>query len=216
MIFESWGFKDDVLAWLMRRCNRMVNDFTGLISVLFEEGMLPSEIRKPTMSVEIDPDKESALRDDKTVEVRKEHWESSDAFSKTFPVSVAEGELSLRVERLLAEGCRYLSTTHKLGAVFLVFSDHGPRRRIAVFGTTDLDQEEGLFREKVRETIAELGADSAMMLYWVNVLHNETSASDDPTEAVMVVARDPKGYLMGWQPARLIDGEYVFQNPRWQ
>ena len=128
---------------------------------------------------------------------------------------MAEGELSRRVERLLAEGCRCLETTGELGTVFLIFSPHWAGRRITAFGsTTWSDEEEAVHRKAVAETIAALGADSAMMLAWVDLPHREADESDEfPTEVVLVEARDAKSYMRGLQPARKLDGTYVFEEP---
>ncbi len=68
--------------------------------------------------------------------------------------------------------------------------------------------------DTVRKKIAELVADSAMMLAWVNLPHQERPGTGEVAiEAVLVVARDAKSYLMGLQPVRKIDGKYIFDEP---
>jgi len=214
-VFEDFRFRGHIWEWLVRRAHQTDNDFVGLISVLMDEGMFPTGEREANDSHETDSDAARIVKGYEIAGIKQEHWESSEGFSKAFPVIVAVGELSLRVERLLAEGCRCLSTTDELGTVFLIFSPHRIARRITAFGTAiSLDEEEALFQNTVRETITELGADSAMMVTWVDLPHQETPESGDAAcEAVMVVARDAKSYLLGLQPARKIDGKYVFEEP---
>lgn len=214
-VLESRGYRNGILEWIMRRCNRLNNHFVGLISVLLEERLSLFEPKECHDSPESDSEEDVIVRGYEISGLKPEHWSSPEGFSKQFTLSVAEGELSMRVERLLAVGCRCLSTTGGLGTVFLVFSDHFIGRRITAFGTTNsLDEERTLFQDKVRGTIAEYGADSAMMLDWVDLHHQQTPEADDiTTEAVTVVARDAKSYLRGLQPGRLIDGKYVFDEP---
>ena len=53
-----------------------------------------------------------------------------------------------------------------------------------------------------------------MMLTWVEVPQQKSVESDgEPPEAVMVVARDARSYLSGLQPARQVDGKYLFDEP---
>ena len=214
-VFELRGFRGDAWEWLKRRCNRLNNHTVGLISVLLEERLVNLAPKESNDSHKSDPDDDSFMRGHAISGIKQEHWTSPEGFSKGFPVVVAEGELSLRVERLLAEGCRCLSTTHELGTVFLIFSPHWVGRRITAFGTTTWsDEEKADFANEVRETIEDQGADSAMMLTWVEVPKQESLESDDePPEAVMVVARDAKSYLRGLQPARQVDGKYLFDEP---
>ncbi len=213
-VFENYGFNEHLWPWLVRRSHQTDNDFVGLVSVLMEEGMFPS---KPTAKhpSETVGENDVLLKGYEISGFRNKHWTSDEGFSKAFPVIVADGELSLRVERLLAEGCRCLRTTDELGTVFLIFSDNWLGRRITAFGTTTWsDEEKALMEDTVRTKISELGADSAMMLAWVNLPHEEREDSDEvATEVVMVVARDAKSYLRGLQPARKVDGQYVFDEP---
>jgi hypothetical protein len=213
--FESWGFRDDLWEWLLRRCNRLNNDTVGLISVLLDERLIASRQDEPSDSEERDNGDSSFVRAYEISGIKPEHWTSPEGFSGTFPVSVADGELSLRVERLLAEGCRCLNATSELNTVFLIFSDNFVGRRISAFGTAgSLDEERTLFQGHVKDVIAELGADSAMMIDWVELHRKQTPEADgETTEAVMVFARDAKSYLMGLQPARWVDGKYVFDEP---
>lgn len=214
-VFESWGFTGDTWEWLMRRCHRLYNYTAGLISVLIEERLVTAAPDESKESNETGSEDNAFVKGYAISGIKREHWTSPEGFSKTFPVCVAEGELSLRVERLLAEGCRCLSTTDDLGTVFLIFSSHWVGRRITAFGTTTWsDEEKVLLENQVRETIGNLGADSAMLLTWVELRHEESDESDDELpEAVMVIARDEKSYLRGLQPARKIDGKYVFDQP---
>lgn len=213
--FESWGYGNDVWEWLMRRCNRVNTHFVGLISALLEEKVVTIGSKESGNSHESDLDENYLVKGYEISGFKREHWTSDDGFSKAFPITVAEGELSLRVERLLAEGCSYLRTTGALGTAFLIFSPHLVGRRITAFGTTTWsDEEKALMKSTVRETIAEHGADSAMMLSWVDLPHREPAESGEvPTEAVLVVARDAKSYFRGLQPARKVDGKYVFDEP---
>ncbi len=213
--FKSWGFKKDVWEWLRRRCNWMDCDFTGLISVLLEEGMFPSEPEKLKKSCESKAEDDDLLKGYAISGIQRKHWSSTEGFSQAFPMSVAEGELSQRVEHLLAEGCRCLSTTKTLEVVFLVFSPHVLGKGITAFGPHGwTDSEIELMKETLWRVVAEEGADSAMMLAWIDLPVKETDEPEDrPTEAVMVVARDAKSYLKGLQPVRLIDGKYVFDEP---
>lgn len=213
-VFRNLGFNERLWPWLVRRSDNDHNHFVGLVSLLIEEGVLPS---KPTLkcSGQPLPEDDVPLTGYEIYGFREEHWTSDEGFSKAFPVSVAKGELSRRVERLLAEGCRCLETTGELGTVFLIFSSHWAGRKITAFGsTTWSDNDEAVHRQAVAETIAALGADSAMMLAWVNLPHQERADSGEvATEAVMVVARDAKSYMRGLQPARKVDGKYVFEEP---
>ena len=213
-VFENFGFSEHRWAWLVRRADHIDNHFVGLVSVLIEEGMLPSKLTMKRSSQSV-AEGDVRLRGYEISGFKEEHWQSDEGFSKAFPVSVAEGELSLRVERLLAEGCRCLETTGELGTVFLIFSPHRAGRKISAFGsTTWSDVEEAVHRKAVADTIAAHGADSAMMLAWVNLPHREEADSEEvATEAVMVVARDAKSYFRGLQPARKVDGHYVFDEP---
>ena len=213
--FESWGYRNDVWEWLMRRCNRVNSHFVGLISVLLEEKIVTIGSKESGNFYESDLDENYLMKGYEISGFKREHWTSEEGFSKAFPITVAEGELSLRVDRLLAEGCRYLRSTGVLGTAFLIFSPHLVGRRITAFGTTTWSkEEEALSTKQVRETIAEHGADSAMMLGWVDLPHSEAAESDEvPTEAVLVVARDAKSYFRGLQPARKVDGKYVFDEP---
>lgn len=214
-VFESRGFTGDTWDWLMRRCHRLHNHVAGLVSVLLEETLVTLGSEKSNDLDESGADDDTLLRRYAITGIKPEHWTSPEGFSKAFPVTVAEGELSLRVERLLAEGCRYLRTMDQLETVFLIFSSHRAGRQISAFGTTTWSEEEKvLFENKVRNTITELGADSAMMLTWVDLPQEKSAESDDqPREAVMVVARDAKSYLRGLQPVRKIQGKYVFDEP---
>ncbi len=214
--FESRGYRNDVWEWMMRRCNRLNTLFLGFISVLLEENFVSLGQEESGDSAESDRDEDFLVKGYEITGFKREHWKSDEGFSKAFPVAVAEGELSLRVERLLAEGCRCLSTTDELGTVVLIFSPHWVGRRITAFGTTTWSKkEEALLRMTVKEKIAEYGADSAMMLAWVDLPHREAAESDEvPTEAVLVVARDAKSYFRGLQPARKVEGKYVFDEPR--
>lgn len=213
-VFENYGFNEDLWGWLVKRAHQTDNDFVGLVSVLMGDGMFPSEptAKHPSETV---GEGDLLLKGYEISGFKREHWTSDDGFSKAFPITVAEGELSLRVERLLAEGCTYLGTTGALGTAFLIFSPHLVGRRITAFGTTTWSkEEEALSTKQVRETIAEHGADSAMMLGWVDLPHSEAAESDEVrTEAVMVVARDAKSYFRGLQPARKVDGKYIFDEP---
>lgn len=213
-VFESWGFRGDLWEWLMRRCCRAENHFVGLLSVLMEEGMFPPKESSADGSPKREPGN-LIIKGYEIVGMTREHWQSPEGFSGHFPAIAAEGDLSLRVERLLAEGCRCLRSTGELETVFLIFSDHLLGRRITAFGTqTWSDEEKAVCENKVRDTIAEYGADSAMMLTWVDLPRQETPKSDnEATEAVMVVARDEKSYLVGLQPAMKVDGKYVFDQP---
>jgi hypothetical protein len=214
-VFESRGFRGDTWEWLMRRCNRLNNHTVGLISVLFEERLVNVAPKESNDSHKSDRDENSFVRGYAISGIKQEHWTSPEGFSKSFPLMVAEGELSLRVERLLAQGCRCLRTTDELGTVFLIFSEHFIGRRITAFGTTTWsDEEKVLLENKARDTIRELGADSAMMLTWVEVPQQTSlKSADEPSGAVMVVARDAKSYLRGLQPARQVDGKYLFDEP---
>jgi hypothetical protein len=214
-VFESRGFKGDAWEWLMRRCNRVNNHFVGLISLLLEEKLVLVGPKRSSDSQQSDSDDDTFMRGYAISGFKQEHWTSPEGFSRAFPVIVAEGDLSLRVERLLAQGCRCLRTTGELGTVFLIFSGHEVGRLITAFGTTTWsDEEKKLFENEVRAKIKGLGADSAMMLSWVEMPHEQSPESDDEDpEAVMVVARDAKSYLRGLQPARKVDGEYVFDEP---
>jgi hypothetical protein len=213
-VFENFGFTEHLWGWLVKRAHQTDNDFVGLVSVLMEEEMFPSgpTAKRPSETV---GEGDLLLKGYEISGFRDKHWTSDEGFSKAFPVIVAEGELSLRVERLLDEGCRCLRTTDELGTVFLIFSYNWLGRRITAFGTTTWsDEEKALMEDTVRTKISELGADSAMMLAWVNLPYDESRKSDDaPMEAVMVVARDAKSYLRGLQPARKVDGQYVFDEP---
>jgi hypothetical protein len=185
-ILESRGFTGDTWEWLMRRCNRADNHLVGLISILIEQGMIPPE-----------------------------------DFSKEFPLTVAEGELSLRVERLLAEGCRRLSATGKLDTAILVFPEPSKGRPVISSSIPNTETERPLFHDKLlraalldraRKNMARFGANSVMMLDWVEV-HLSGNTDEDTTNAVLVLARDAKSYLDGLQPARQIDGKYFFDEP---
>ncbi|MFC1836413.1 hypothetical protein ACFL2Q_17105 [Thermodesulfobacteriota bacterium] len=214
-VFKRWGFTNDVWEWLLRRSNRRNNDFVGLISVLLEEGMFPPETKESNPSCESDIEGKDVPKSYEIVWVENEHSESFEGFSKAFPAIVAEGDLSLRVERLLAEGCRSLLTTNALNPVFLVFSSHFGRRRISAFGTnTWTESDKGSLRKATRRVVHEHGADSAMMLVRIDLPEKETGKSNDlPAEAVVVVARDAKSYLQGLLPAEKIDGINVFEEP---
>jgi len=213
--FEAWGFTDDVWAWLMRRCDLNYTNFLGLISVLLEEGKFPGDAKESNASDTGDPGGDHVLKGYEVFGMKSKHWKSQEGFSLMFPVSVAEGELSLRVERLLAEGCHCLQTTDEMNHVFLVFSPHPIGTRITAFRTdawTESDQTS--IKQALGLVVKEYGADSAMLLAWITIHPTPTSESaDEPREAVMVVARDAKSYLVGFQLARKIDGEYVFEEP---
>lgn len=213
--FESRGFRGDTWEWLLRRCNGDRTDFAGLISVLLEEKLVTVGINETDNSDEDDPEGNFFVRGYEIAGIKDEHWTSDEGFSKGFPIIVAEGELSLRLERLLAEGCRCLRTTGQLGTVFLIFSSNWLGKRVTAFGTTTWsDEEKVLMENTVREKMSELGADSAMMLAWVEQPHAKSAErGEEPPEAVMVVAKDAKSYLRGFQPARKVDGQYVFDEP---
>ena len=51
-IFEAHGFVDDRWEWLIQRCKHNLHDLVGLISILLEKRILPSEAQPP-LTVEI-------------------------------------------------------------------------------------------------------------------------------------------------------------------
>ena len=213
--FESRGYRNDVWEWMMRRCNRHNTLFIGFISVLLEENLVSLVQEESDDSAERFSDEDFLVKGYVISGLKRDHWASDEAFSKAFPVVVAEGELSLRVERLLAEGCRCLSTTDELTMGVLIFLPDRLGRRITAFGSpTWSNKEEALIRRRVKEKIGEYGADSAMMIAWVDLPHQESVGSEEGfTEAVLVVARDGKSYFRGLQPARKVNGKYVFHEP---
>jgi hypothetical protein len=72
-----------------------------------------------------------------------------------------------------------LSTTGELGVVFLVFSPGLIGKRITAFGTTDWsDEEKWACEQALGRVITENGADSAMVLLWVEMPNRDTSESD--------------------------------------
>jgi hypothetical protein len=104
-VFRSFGFRGYSWEWLVRRCNIFHNDVLGLISVLDEERMF---VLDPTASKEAPVAYNVPIRfewDDGAIGrgyeiagVREEHWKTSEGFSNKFPVIMAEGELSMRVD----------------------------------------------------------------------------------------------------------------------
>jgi hypothetical protein len=219
-LFQSLGFPADGWKWLIRRCRLTYTDFFGLVSVLIDEGMFPPGIRGLDDVPKSDLDEGSVKNEYEIVSTVEGDWKLCGGFSPMFPISVADGELSMRVEQLLAEGCRYLSATGDLGSVSLAFSPHSTGRRITVCGTdTWSDEESATLKGTMRRVIAKNGADSAMILMWVDTGSDrpaefqESSREAHTEEAVTVVARDAKSYLAGMQTVRRLDGKYVFEEP---
>ena len=97
-VFESRGFRGDTWEWLMRRCNRLNNHTVGLISVLLEERLVNVAPKESNDSHKSDRDENSFVRGYAISGIKQEHWTSPEGFSHSFPLMVAEGELSLRVE----------------------------------------------------------------------------------------------------------------------
>jgi hypothetical protein len=219
-LFHSLGFPGNRWEWLLRRCDFIRTDFVGLVSVLIDEGLFPSETKKLEDVSKANLDEGEVIQQYEVVKMIADHSKSLDGFSKAFPASVAKGELSMRVEELLAEGCQCLSATGDLSIVVLVFSTSFIGKRITVLGT-DTRSDEGFVavEETMRRVIAEYGADSAMLLM---LLDAKTETHDESQESsrdayvdseVAVEARDSKSYLVGTQTARWIDGKYVFETP---
>ncbi|MBI5249608.1 MAG: hypothetical protein HY912_08945 [Desulfomonile tiedjei] len=141
--------------------------------------------------------------------------------SKEFPLTVAEGELSLRVERLLAEGRRSLSTTGELSTAILVFPDPSKGRPVISVSIPNSETERPLLHDKLlraalldraRKNMTRFGANSVMVLDWVEV-HLPGSTDEDITKALLVLARDAKSCLEGIQLVRQVDEKYVFDEP---
>jgi hypothetical protein len=219
-LLQSLGFPQDFCGWLTRRCQYITNDLIGLVSVLIEQGLFPSETEESDKSSRVEVDAETITTKYEIVLMEDSDWKLPEGFSKEFPASVAEGELSMRVERLLEEGCRCLETTGDLTNVWLVFSSCSTGRRITVFGAdTWSDENADVMEETLRRKAEEAGADSVMMLVCVDLRCDKAGQSlgflraayDD--KAVTVMARDAKGAVAGMLPANLIEGKYVFEEP---
>lgn len=220
LLFQSLGFPHNLCGWLIRRSRYIFTDFIGLVSVLIDEGLFPSGAMESDELSRVAVDEETSATGYEIVLMEDGSWRLPEGFSKEFPASVAEGELSMRVERLLHEGCRCLETTGNLTNVCLVFSSCSTGRRISVFGAdTWSDENSDKMEGTLNRIVAEDGADSVMMLEYVDLRSDELIRSlpfleevhDD--KAIIVGAKDAKGAVTGIQPANLIEGKYVFSEP---
>ncbi len=213
---EDFGIGENNWEWLVRRSSQSETDFVGLVSVLIEERMCPPQVAQGNRAHDSELDEDTKLQRYEIVGIDREHWTPDAGFSKSFPVSVAKGELSLRVERLLEEGRRCLCTTGELRPVFLVFSPKSTGTLITGFSFTTWSPTERVLTEKnLRQVIGENGAASAMMLAWLELPNKDKAEFHaGPTEVVMVVARDEHSYLFGLQQVRLVGGKYTFEEPQ--
>gem|GEM_PF-2919172 len=77
VIFQSYGFVDDYWQWLIRHCNNNLNDLVGLVSILLDKQLVPtegtpglrSEMREEALAAlvrEFHVDKEAELKEDGT------------------------------------------------------------------------------------------------------------------------------------------------------
>lgn len=220
LLFQSLGFPQNLCGWLIRRSRYIFTDFIGLVSVLIDEGLFPSGAMVSDEFSTVDVDEETLATEYEIIVTEDGDWRLPEGFTKAFPASVAKGELSMRVEELLHEACRCLETTGNLTNVCLVFSSCSTGRRISVFGAdTWSDENSDKMDETLSRIVAEDGADSVMMLEYVDLRSDELMRSlpflgeihDD--KAIVVGAKDAKGAVTGIQPANLIEGKYVFSEP---
>lgn len=218
-LFQSLGVPHNIWAWLIRRCDFITTDFVGLVSFLIDEGLFPSEARESDDFSKLDVDASTVTNAYEIVLMEEGDWKLSQGFSDEFPVSVAEGELSMRVERLLAEGSLRLRTTDDLSTVLLVFSSNSMGKRITVFGTENWSEEEDIMTETVGLITGEHVADSAMVLLCVDKPWGQPDESFEllqeahSEKGIVVIAGDAKSILVGVQSASQIEGRYLFDEP---
>lgn len=219
-LFQSLGFLPNLCGWLIRRSCYVFTDFIGLVSVLIDEGLFPSGATESDELSTVEADEEMLATEYEIVVMEDSDWKLPEGFSKEFPASVADGELSMRVEELLHEGCRCLETTGDLTNVWLVFTSRSSGRLITVFGAdTWSEANSDKMDETLGRIVAENGADSFMILACIDLRRDELSRSlkflrnADDDKAITVIARDAKGAVAGLQPANLIEGKYVFGEP---
>jgi hypothetical protein len=91
-IFQSFGFPGNRWEWLIRRCDFIRTDFVGLVSVLIDEGMFPSERRQLDDASESHLHEVKVMSEYDVVKMMTDHCKSSDGFSKAFPILAAEGD----------------------------------------------------------------------------------------------------------------------------
>jgi hypothetical protein len=218
-LFQSLGFPPNGWGWLTRRCDFRATDPVGLVSVLIDEGMFPSETNELPDLSQSDPIEGQSAKDYSINRLIEQSWMSS-GFSEDFPMSVADGELSMRVERLFEECGRCLRYVGGLSAHVLLFSSHSTVNHIAVIERdTSSDEKSNLCDLIVGGLLAERGADSVMVVTWTNFTLRRRDKSLIPalqTDAdieISIEARDSKSYISGTQSVRRTLGRWEFHEP---
>lgn len=208
VFFQDLGFPRNRWGWLTRRANFLHTDFIGLVCVLIDEELFPLRGAELPDQSEPDPTDAKLTKDYEIAWMLEQSWMSC-GFSEESAVSVAEGELSTRVERLIEEGGRCLRDIGELSDLVLLFSSHATGTHITIL-ERDISSEE---RRSLSDRIfcgilAEHGADSVMR---VTLSGTTLSISDrslipsldvDANEEILVEARDSKSYISGVQLVR--------------
>lgn len=219
LLFRSLGFPSNCWGWLTRRCDRRSTDFVGLISVLIDEGMFPSETTESSEVSESDAKAGELPKDYEISRTIEQSWMSS-GFSADFPISVAEGELSMRVEGLFEEFGRCLRDIGGLSPHVLLFSLQPAGTHIFVLEQdTSSEEKVDLFNRILGGTLAKYGANSVMVVTFSTFTVGRRDESlipalgSDTGYDIHVEARDSKSYLSGIQRIRCTGGTYEFGEP---
>ena len=140
-------------------------------------------------------------------------------FGEEFPLSVTLGELSFRMERLLACGCHCLRVTDHLNPTWLIFGPDPVGRRVTIYQNPIRSMDEQIKdSERIRQIISKNGADSVMMLAAMKRTAEvpegiKGAPVGTPLRAIIVLARDSRSYFMGIQQYREFNGKYYFEEP---
>lgn len=219
LLFQSFGFTQNQWGWLTRRCDFRSTDFVGLISVLIDEGMFPSEATEARDLYESDSNDDQPSNEFEISRMKEQSW-MTPAFSEGFLLSLAAGELSMRAELLLEEAGRWLRDLGGLSALVILFSSHSSGNHITVLEQdTSSEEKMAIFNTILGRRLAEYGADSVMALSFTTFRIQNRGTSLTPTldsyneEEISVEARDSKSYISGIQRIHRTPGRYELEDP---
>jgi hypothetical protein len=150
----------------------------------------------------------------------KEQSLMTPAFKEDFLISLAEGELSMRVEQLLEEGSRWFRDLGGLSDIVILFSSHSSGNHITVLErNTSSNNKMEIFDMILDRRLAQYGADSAMVLTMETFRVEEPDMPLTPDlgfyaeEKIVVEARDSTSYLWGMQRIHRTLGGYESEEP---
>jgi hypothetical protein len=219
VFFQDLGFPRNRWGWLTRRANFLHTDFVGLVSVLIEEGLFPSGTTELPYLSEPESADGKLGKNYEIARMLQQSWMSS-GFTEDIAISLAEGELSTRVERLIDEGGRCLRDVGELSDLVLFFSSHSTGTHITILERDISSDERRSLSDRIFcGILAERGADSVM---WLSLAGTTLSISDksliplrdtDADEEIHVEARDSKSYIAGVQHVRRTSTACEFGEP---